>query len=582
MQIETELIVDDNNKIKALLNDVNDDIKWRGLVKIVKGEIKNYLRQYININKFSYELKDTVRQQLFDHLNLQLQGYGRQVGYLNLSSDANASAKQLVPVKCNVECEVQRYSDPIFVENTILMLPLSTAIYKSNEAYKLEAWVESKLEEIIKPLLLEKKYIDVLLNFENVAETIRNEMEKKAKAIGYELKQIVSVPNLEHLELKEDFDLEVTAKEFLTNDANVQISLGISATAKIVDFTKIQDYLKPRANIKSLIEGAISRTTSQFLSNISPERYYIRFYHPGENEKGEQEKQSVQDELIQAIKLELEKRFSAVVSRVNTNVYDTEIAKHFKKLYGQIGSFEVELPSLTGIEESVVYKGDFQIEGVDKNSWHKFQARRPEMEQISASIIRRLNARLTTFSKDDLQYTELDYLSLIEGLINTWALENVIDQFGVTIRITNLYRERTEQETLLSAETKFKLQQYQQTRLKQIEAQAQIAIETHRFELEELRQLRAERLNIVAKEDNEDILEELDDKIRAIEKKALTSSLEDAASKVIKSPASKARSLRELAEQEQAKLQGSQNNNPVLDSAGNNNTPQIKEGEDSE
>ena len=171
---------------------------------------------------------------------------------------------------------------------------------------------------------------------------------------------------------------------------------------------------------------------------------------------------------------------------------------------------------------------------------------------------------------------------MIEGLINTWALENVIDQFGVTIRITNLYRERTEQETLLSAETKFKLQQYQQTRLKQIEAQAQIAIETHRFELEELRQLRAERLNIVAKEDNEDILEELDDKIRAIEKKALTSSLEDAASKVIKSPASKARSLRELAEQEQAKLQGSQNNNPVLDSAGNNNTPQIKEGEDSE
>ena len=566
LTIQTKLSIVD--QVKAISYSNNSGTIQ--LTNLLKEEIKKYLQSNITISQFCYELKDKVRDALVAHLNQVLADKGRKIDRLNLDSmidNSSLTPKQLVRVECEVECEVQKYSDPIYVENIILMLPLKTAIYKPNEAYKLEAWVESKLEQIIKPLLLEKKYIDVLLGYEDIAEKIKNQMTEEAKAIGYELNQIVSVPNLEHLELKEDFDLEVETTEFLTNDANVKVKLGISATAKITDFIKIQDYLKPKVEVKEIIEEAISRTISQCLTNISPERYYIRFYQAGINEEGEVEQQSVEEELIEAIKLELEKRFSAEVNRVTIHIYDTEIAKHFKELYGQIGHFEVELSSLTGTERPVKYKGDFQIESVDPNSWYKFQSRKPKIEDISQSIIRSLEAKLTAFSQDDLTYTDLDYLSNIEFLINKWAIPNVRHQFGVIIIITNLYRERTKELDEKSIESR--------------EVRSLMAAQKRESVLAELEKLRQKRLQIIDQEDNEDELEDIDKKIDAIEK-ALSSYLEEAEKNVRKLPSSKTPSLREIAEAENPKLQGSQNNNPILDSSDNNNLPQTEEDEDNE
>jgi hypothetical protein len=577
LHMKTELIVDEGNKIKAILNDVNDARKWQELVKLFKREVKNYLLHHITINQFSYELKDTVRNKLVLHLDSILINYGRKVGYLSLSSYAVASTKQLVQIKCKVECEVQKYSESIFIENSILMLPLNTARYKPNQASKLESWVESKLEKIIKPLMLKKKYIDVLLDFEEFAEQIKEQMQEEAKSIGYEVNQIISVPNLEHLELKENFDIEFSEGTFTTKDANVKVVLGVSATVKILDFTNIEDYLKPKVKIKELIKETIYTATSQLLNTVEPERYYMRFYQPGVDDNGHQfEDKSVEQELIEAVKQTLEKRFKAQVSRITTNVHHTEIAKHFNKLYGMIGFFKVEVSSLADIEEAVTYQGDFQIEGVETNSWYTFQARQPEIDDIRQSIERRLNARLSTFSKVDLQGTDLEYLSLIEGLINQWARDSVVEQFGLKIRIINLSRLRTEQEKLLAEEKVKQLQAYREARQKQLDIQGLIASETNEFKLQELKTLKQKRLDIITQEDNQDEIEDLDDKIRVLEKEALISSMEEAASNVIKPKMSKfpTPSLREIAEK--AKVQGSKNN-PALSLFNDTDIPQLEE-----
>jgi len=573
LQIQTELIVDENNKVKAIFNDVKNAAKWRELVRIFKNEVKSYLLHHITIDQFSYELKDTVRDQLVAHLNSILIDYGRKVGYLSLSSNAVASARQLVPIKCKIECEVQRYSQPIYVENTIFMLPLNTARYKPNEGAKLQEWVESELEKIIKPLMLNKKYIDVLCNFDDVAEKIKKQMEYEAKSIGYAVNQIVSIPYLEHLELKDNFDIEGTQQDFATNDANVKVSLSVSATAKIADFTKIQDYLKPKADIKKLIEETIYRTTSQLLNNIAPERYYMRFYHPGVDEKGQQETTSVEEELISAIKEELKARFTADISRIAINVHDTEIAKHFKKLYGMIGSFQVQVSSLADIEEAVTFQGDFQIEGVETNSWYTFQARQPEIEDISQSIERRLNSRLSAFSKQEMVYTNLEYLSLIEDIINRWATESVVEQFGLKISISNLHRTRTQQELLLAGEKQNLFDVERQTRMNQLTAQSDMDATIYQFKSAELTKLLEKRQALLGDEDNEDEIEELDERISTLTEELKTPSLEDAASKVLKPQSSQSSSLRKLAEK--AKLQDSKNN-PILDAAPNQDIPEIE------
>lgn len=574
LKIQAALIVDPNNKVKAILNDAKDARKWPILVKRFKSEVKNYLLHHITIDQFSYELRDTVRDKLVTHLDPILIHYGRKVGYLSLSTNTVASARQLVPVKCKVECEVQKYSDPISVETTILMLPLKTARYKPNEGLKLQEWVKSKLEKIIKPLMLQKKYIDVLCGFEDVAEKIKKQMENEAKSIGYAVNQIISLPYLEHLELKHNFDLEVTPQDFATSDTNVKGKLSISATAKISDFTKIQDYLKPKADIKKLMGQTIYGEMSKFLNNISPERYYMRFYHPDKDENGQQEKTSVQEELINAIKQELKERFSAEVSRITANIHDTKIATHFKELYGEIGFFEVQISSLADVEESVTFRGDFQIQGVEKNSWYTFQARQPKINDISQSIERRLNARLSAFSKDDLQYTNSEYLTWIETQINQWATESVVDQFGLNIRITNLSRTRTEQENLLSEEQQHLLQVQHQERLNQLRAQGQINSTIYNFKLREINKLFELRVDLLKDEDGEDEIEKLDQKIRTLTAEIQTPSLEDAKSQVIKPQASKSPSLRELAEQE--KLQQIKNN-PKVNPNHNKDLPKIEE-----
>ena len=48
LQVQTELVVDENNKVKAIFHDVNDAQEWQELVKLFKSEIKKYLLQYIN------------------------------------------------------------------------------------------------------------------------------------------------------------------------------------------------------------------------------------------------------------------------------------------------------------------------------------------------------------------------------------------------------------------------------------------------------------------------------------------------------------------------------------------------------
>jgi hypothetical protein len=577
--IKTALIVDPNNKVKAIFNDVKDARKWPELVKRFKNEVKNYLLHNITIDQFSYELKDTVRDQLVAHLNSILIDYGRKVGYLSLSTNTVASARQLVPVKCKVECEVQKYSDPIYVETTILMLPLNTARYKPNEGLKLQEWVESELEKIIKPLMLKKKYIDVLCDFEDVAEEIKKQMQYEAKSIGYAVNQIVSLPNLEHLELKDNFDIAVNEKTFVTNDANVEVILSVSATAKISDFTKIQDYLKPKADIKKLMEQTIYGEMSKFLNDISPERYYMRFYSRGKDENGQPETTSVQEELINAIKRELKERFGAEVTRITTNTHDTDIAKQFKKLYGIIGSFEVQVSSLADVEEPVTFRGDFQVQGVEKNSWYTFQARQPEINDISQSIERGLKARLSAFSKNDLQYTDPEYLTLIEEQINQWATENVVKQFGLNISISNLHRIRTQQENLIAGDKEFQRQVEGETRRRHFAAGLEINSTIYDSQVQQIKKLSGQLEKLIEDPDeNEDEIKELKEQILTLTAQVQVPSLDEATTKALKPQTSKSRSLREIAEQ--TKLQGSKNN-PALNPNPNKDLPEI-EGKDIE
>ena len=507
LELQTELIVD--NPVIATSSLASG---WLiSLVKITKEEIKKYLLENVTISQFYYELKDTIRNGLVKHLDNILHDKGRKVGYLYLNSQQVSSSpvpKELVEIQSTVDCRVQKYADLVSVENTLQMLPQDVRRYISAQSPNLKAWVENKLERIIKPLLLDKKYVDILLDFDKESEEIRRAMQVEAESIGYAVQHIVSLPKLEHLVLKENLEIRDSKdREFSTNAASIKVKLSTTANIKFENFDKIEDYLvkideenqlvsKSVKEIKDLVIDTINSTTRELLRTVDSERFYMRYYESATEEK------SVEQELVEAITKAIEERFGAKVLRIVPIPEQTDIIDYLQRLMGMVGSFQCEVPSLTG-GDPVNFQGDFKILSIEQGSWYVFQSAfqsmresqqellqelkalkedysnlidlgdvedsRKELQKISQrihtieneifgmhnikkSIEKSINAKLTTADSQLLRYTDMKLLSTMERYINQWAKESVVEQYGLEINIRNLSRTRTEEEEYLFTE----------------------------------------------------------------------------------------------------------------------------------
>lgn len=612
LTIQTELLVVD--RIKA----ISHSNRWGTiqLTNLLKTEIKNYLQVHTKISDFYYELKDKVRNALVDYLNQKLADKGRKIGYLYLESKVASSSpppKELVEIQHTVECKVQNYSNSVRVENTLQMLPQDVRRYISAQSPNLQAWVESKLEKIIKPLLLTKKYIDILDDFQKESQKIREAMDKEAASIGYAVEHIVSLPRIEHLRLKENFEISDENQEFSTNTASIKVKVSNAVNAKFKNFNKIEDYLN--GSLTQIVEEmrkTVNSTTREVLRKIEPERFYMRFY------VAETDKKSVEQELKDNIEAILKERFGVEIISVVSIPEQTEIIDYLQILMGIIGSFECSITPLGG-GEAVNFKGDFKILGIETGSWYRFQSvfqsmqqsqqqlrqklkalkdqysniikagdiedNSEELEEISDeihsiesqtsgiseiknSIEKSINSKLMNAGSELLRYTDIQLLSTMERYINEWARESVIDQYGLEISIRNLSRTRTEQENYVSnaqqrlerAKVDEALAQIQ-ARTEQRQKQLEMSSRRNQAKYVELDKLYERKAKLIADPDPEpDELQNLEDKISRLEQEILNPSLEDAGSslKLLEQRKDKGRVF--LSFEEQMNLPSSQNN----------------------
>lgn len=574
LQLRTELILDEQNKVKAILNYGRDIL----LVNLVKIAVKKYLIKNITLHQFCYELKNTVRHELVKHLNRILSDYGRQVRYLSLDSDSVSPGKELLDDRSyDIECTVQGYPEPILVQNRLYMQPQDIGKYRAAQSPNLETWVNGKLESIVKPLMLPKKYIDILLNFEPIAKTIKAKINEAANAIGYQVTHIVSAPNLEPLKLQENFIIE-KEDTFATKDARVNVKLSISVTIKIQNLVDIENYLNRQLDVKELMKEAIYNATRDYLNKIEPERFYMRFSNYDEQIG---EKQSVEQELADKIQKVLEESFAGQVSSIVPKYLDTDIAKCFQDLQRQISSFEFEVLSLKG-GEPVKFQGDFQIQDVEKYSWYIFQSRQPKITDIRQSIEKSLKAKLNIINNEVLQYEELNDLLAIEDAINKLAADSVVKQFGLKISITNVCRTRTEQEDRLS-EARRKLDKVEveqslahlEAKVQERDKQLEMSSRMNQAKFAELERLYEQRLKLIVDEENESEIEYLNKKISILEKEVPNPSLEDARSNLnrLEPKRPKAKGFQELAQE----INLLQNKNPSVPNSANDTDISAKE-----
>jgi hypothetical protein len=286
-----------------------------------------------------------------------------------------------------ISCTVKGYAKPIQVKNNLNLQIID--VWKYSNAVKtkqiplddiegkpnLDKWAKQKLDKIVQILLLKTEYVALLQeeNTESFTSDVQEEIQRVASAIGYEVTQIISIPELEQVRaLRENFSVKTGEREYPTKDPNCPVKLDATVVTRIENLQEIGNRLRiSEVSLPEQISNKIYETISRILNGIEPERFFMGFDAFDAKIRGETK--SVEEELKEAIRRELEENFKAVVISSTLKIVDTDLMKLCSSLFGGTSDFKIDFQPTSGDVEKVIFTGKFQVLSVGQNDWNKFQ-----------------------------------------------------------------------------------------------------------------------------------------------------------------------------------------------------------------
>jgi hypothetical protein len=412
-----------------------------------------------------------------------------------------------------ISCTVKGYDKPIDVKNTLHLqivnvwqysnavktkqVPLDDETGKPN----LEKWAKQNLEKIVKPLLLNTEFVDLIpeSGTDNYTQEVFKQIHKSASLIGYEVTQIITIPELEEIRKhREIFSVETGEREYPTKDAHCPVKLDTTVDMRIDDLQGIGHRLRSsEIALQTQIKNRTIEAISRIMNGIEPERFFMRFDSYDAKVRGETK--SVEQELNEAIEQELKESFKAVVISITLKIVDTDLLKLFKSLQGRNDNFQVEFQPTSGDVEKVTFIGKFQVLSVAGTDWNKFQTKfrnalnkrekllevveeleqqRMELEKQGANSdqkeIKTLNEKIEALEAeacgiklirehiesdfqrivrrrkgDEFRYSRIEDLNHLEEALNKWLKEgrgSIKDMYGLEVEVSQLDCPITESE----------------------------------------------------------------------------------------------------------------------------------------
>ncbi|KAB8317942.1 hypothetical protein SD81_022170 [Tolypothrix campylonemoides VB511288] len=441
------LVIQDEDGELDALRYLNELPKIEDIIEdILKREVRKFIHQEVSLHDLCYKLSESVDSKIVQRLDDILAKYGRKVEYFTSEIDKSILMPESFSIKHEVKCEITEYPEPVFIKNTLEVDPQldkTDSILKYKKAQipnlkDLQAWFKAKLDRIVQKLLFDRKYINLLLDFESEDKlAIKEELEKEAESIGYSIRLLTTVPDLKPLKLKDEGFNFTSTGTFATKYNNVKVELSIICSGKIKDLRKIEHLLNPREDVDKLIQKKVVNRVSQLLYTIEPEHFYFHFDN---NPEG----LSVKSELTEIITQLLTKEFHASGIDVIPIMKETDLKKSFDSLReNPLWDFEITIDSLKDLKEPVVYYGSFQIEKVDKDKWDIFQSRKHDIYTIKKFLEAHLRSRLKTLTSEKLKFKTPQQLNDTENSIKNLARAAIVEQFRLEISISNLERKYT-------------------------------------------------------------------------------------------------------------------------------------------
>lgn len=453
LTVEAGLTLDDQHYVKAYVFQEGGESPE----ELFKRHLKDYFDRQITFQQFSHELQyPSLKQPLLQAMSAALLQVGRRVSFINFSTSKEtitAAPPEFVAVTFPYNHHIPGRAQPVVIHNTVqLYCENSAAFLASNEAgseAELQAWVKSKLNVILKRYLIGKTYVDLLLRFTPMEQSIKRELSARAAVIGYKVDHLVSMPSLKEIdELTNPFDLNFD-DTFETKLDNFEVQLKFDLKLCIPNLQTVEKYLNRDADVKEAIRDVALSETRQILRNIHPERFYLYFNHPNEEAKEESERQAVKELLNEKIVQSLIQRFGAEILGLTTRVGRTDLTERYNKLCFVIREFSVSIepPDPQGTE-SLTLTGNFEVRGVypDSKGWQRFSTMRLDLDGLQIQLQNHLKAELKTYSQSRFMFQNRIARQQVFAVVESYATQYMRREFGLIIHLTNLDRNATEAE----------------------------------------------------------------------------------------------------------------------------------------
>jgi hypothetical protein len=453
LTVEAGLALDERNYVKAYVFREGQDSPE----ELFKRHLREYFDAHVTFQQFSQGLQyPNFKQPLLHALSAALTQVGRRVSFINFSAseDEEKTAKpprEFVAVTYPHSHNIPGRAQPVVIHNTVQLYCENSVAFLASGVQdpEVEAWVKDKLNVILKRHLIGKNYVDLLLRFAPLEQSIKRELSARAAVIGYKVDHLVSIPNLKEIdELTNPFDLSFD-DTFETKLDKFEVQLKFDFKLCIPNLQSVEKYLNRDADVKEAIKGVVLSETRQILRNIHPERFYLHFNHPNEDAPDVAERAAVKDLLNGKIEECLRREFGAEIFGLTTRAGRTDLTERYNQLCFVIREFSVSIePTDPQGTESLTLTGNFEVRGVypDSKGWLRFSTMRLDLDGLQTQLQNHLKAELKTYYQSSFMFQNRVARRQVFTVVEGYASQYMRREFGLIIHLTNLDRNTTEAE----------------------------------------------------------------------------------------------------------------------------------------
>ncbi|NJL29856.1 MAG: hypothetical protein HC897_19165 [Thermoanaerobaculia bacterium] len=402
----------------------------------LRALVEGFISTSVTLHQFQIELQTKTRQRLEARLGEHVGTYGRRIDKLILQA-VPFSVKAWVDEKIIVDFRPREFPRALTVESHVLLSLQDTGKYFRAGKHEIKSWLTANVGEVVREALFGLTYQNLWQTNEAKKAEIETKLRARVEEIGYEVRQITTITDLEAELLKGPIPIHIKG-EFFTRLAKYDVGLEIYVDATLESREHIPDLLTRYENVTASMTEILRRRIEQKMHTIDPENFYLEFEvvrAPALNSPlSDNPAIPVRQQLEQVIETTLRDELKCSAANISCKQSETEISKIYDQLLRQRFSFEIEAHFDLG-QPALSFEGRFQVLSVDEHGWQAFRSAQPlDLETLRKSFSGYVLEELRNVGFRELLYATPQQL---KKLAENHA-RGVCEEFGLVTRITHL------------------------------------------------------------------------------------------------------------------------------------------------